>query len=153
MVLNSEALNESLKNEIMKMKIRNDQPLIFIIDDDEAFTKLLKKELFKANYTNLKVFQTGNECLENILEMPDIVFLDYTLEPDMDGLFVLKKIKEVNKGIYVIMFTAMEKIELAIDSLKMGAYDFVVKNEHSFMKINNRIKKIINEKQLYEISR
>jgi len=135
------------------MSIKTDQPLIFIVDDDEAFTKLIKKELFKADYNTIETFSKGSDCIANLSKKPDIVFLDYTLEPEMNGLEVLKKIKEVNKGIYVIMFTAAERIELAIDSLRMGAYDYVIKNENCFIKIVNRIKKIIKEKQLYEKSR
>ena len=135
------------------MNTKPDQPFIFIVDDDEAFTRLIKKELFKADYTKIEIFSTGSYCIDNLNKNPDIVFLDYTLEPEMNGLDVLKKIKEVNKGIYVIMFTAAERIELAIDSLRMGAYDYVIKNENSFIKIVNRIKKIIKEKQLYEKSR
>jgi len=135
------------------MKTKTDQPLIFIVDDDEAFTKLVKKELLKADYINTEIYSKGSECIENLSKVPDIVFLDYTLEPEMNGLDVLRKIKETNKGIYVIMFTAAERIELAIDSLRMGAYDYVIKNENSFIKIINRIKKIIKEKQLYEKSR
>lgn len=135
------------------MDIKNDQPLIFIVDDDVAFTVLIKKELFKADYKNTEVFSKGIDCIDNLSKKPDIIFLDYTLEPELNGLEVLKKIKEVNKNIYVIMFTAAEKIELAIDSLRLGAYDYVIKNENSFIKIVNRIKKIIKEKQLYEKSR
>jgi len=135
------------------MKIKNDQPLIFIVDDDEGFTVLVKRELIKADYKNIESFSSGRECIDNISKMPDIIFLDYTLEPEMNGLEVLKKIKESNKGIYVIMLTAAEKIELAIDSLRIGAYDYVIKNENAFIKIVNRIKKIIKEKQLFEKSR
>ena len=135
------------------MKIKNDQPLIFIVDDDEAFTVLVKRELFKADYKNTETFSTGSDCLKHLSKNPDIIFLDYTLEPEMNGLEVLKKIKDTNKGIYVIMLTAAEKIELAIDSLRIGAYDYVIKNENAFIKIINRIKKIIKEKQLYEKSR
>jgi len=135
------------------MKTKTDQPLIFIVDDDEAFTKLVAKELNKADYKRIDVYANGSIMLDNLNKKPDIIFLDYTLEPDMNGMDVLKKIKEKNKDIYVIMFTAAEKIELAIDSLRLGAYDYVIKNENSFNKIINRIKKIIKEKQFYEQSR
>jgi len=135
------------------MKVKTDQPLIFIVDDDEAFTRLIAKELNKADYKKIEIFQKGSDLLDNLSLKPDIVFLDYSLEPDLNGLDVLKKIKETNKSIYVIMFTAAEKIELAIDSLRLGAYDYIIKNENAFVKIVNRIKKIIKEKQLFEESR
>ncbi len=135
------------------MKAKTDQPLIFIVDDDEAFTRLVARELNKAEYKKIEVYANGTLMMDNLVKKPDIVFLDYTLEPEMNGLDVLKKIKETDKGIYVIMFTAAEKIELAIDSLRLGAYDYIIKNENAFVKIVNRIKKIIKEKHLFEQSR
>jgi len=135
------------------MAEKTDQPFIFVIDDDEGFSILIKKELKKAGYHNLEVFNTGKNCIDNISKNPDIIFLDYTLDNEMNGLDVLKKIKEYNEDIYVIMLTAAERIELAIDSLRLGAYDYVIKNENAFVKIINRIKKIIKEKQFLEKSR
>ncbi len=135
------------------MKTKIDQPLIFIVDDDEAFSILVIKELNNAGYKKIEVFNNGSLMLDNLSKKPDIIFLDYTLEPELNGMDVLKMIKDRKKDIYVIMFTAAEKIELAIDSLRLGAYDYVVKNENSFNKIINRIKKIIKEKQFYEQSR
>ena len=129
------------------MKAKTDQPLIFIVDDDEAFTRLVARELNKAEYKKIEVYANGTLMMDNLVKKPDIVFLDYTLEPEMNGLDVLKKIKETDKGIYVIMFTAAEKIELAIDSLRLGAYDYIIKNENAFVKIVNRIKKIIKERK------
>ncbi|MDD3877669.1 MAG: response regulator [Bacteroidales bacterium] len=135
------------------MTTKSDQPLIFIVDDDEGFCALVQKELKKEGYENIKVFFNGKDCLNALDANPDIVFLDYRLEPLCDGLLVLRRIKEHNKDNFVIMLTAAEKIELAIDSLRIGAYDFIVKNEKAFLKIKNRIKKIIREKQLNEKSR
>lgn len=135
------------------MKAKTDQPLIFIVDDDEAFTRLIARELNKAEYKKIEVYANGRDMIDNLGKKPDIVFLDYTLEPEMNGLDVLKKIKETDKSIYVIMFTAAERIELAIDSLRLGAYDYIIKNENAFVKIVNRIKKIIKEKHLFEQSR
>jgi len=135
------------------MKKQLDQPLIFIVDDDDGFTVLVKKELNRAGLNNVEVFLSGQECLTALDKKPDIIFLDYTLEPNMNGIDVLTKIKNTHKDNYVIMLTAAERIELAIDSLRLGAYDYVIKNENAFTKIINRIKKIIKEKQLSETSR
>jgi len=137
----------------MTAKNKPDQPLIFVVDDDIAFCKLLERELQREGYVNIEVFNNGNDCLSALHKSPDIVFLDYRLEPQCDGLVVLKNIKDLSHDNFVIMLTAAEKIELAIDSLRIGAYDYIVKNERAFVKIKNRIKKIIKEKQLNEKSR
>lgn len=135
------------------MKAQNDQPKIFVVDDDVPFTVLIKKHLQKSGYQNIYVHNSGRACLDAIETKPDIIILDYTMEPDFNGLKVLSLVKKKYKDIYVIMLTAAEKIELAIDSLRLGAYDYVVKNEKAFLKISNRVKKIIKEKQLSEKSR
>ncbi len=124
------------------------KPLIFIVDDDNAFATLAKNEMQNMNYTNLKVFNSGEECLKNMNLKPDIVLLDYALNNSMNGLEVLKKINSMTTRTTVIMLTAYDKLEIAIDSIKAGAYDYVIKSETAFERIANLIRKIIRQNEL-----
>ncbi len=61
-------------------------------------------------------------------ERPEVVTLDYSM-PDMDGSEVLKKIKEVDPGIQVIIISGQEDIKTAINLIKNGAFDYIVKDD------------------------
>ena len=123
-------------------------PLIFIVDDDPAFSTLAKNELINLNYNNLKLFSSGEECLKELKAKPDVVLLDYALNNGMNGLDVLKKISEASPRATVIMLTAYDKLEIAVDSIKAGAYDYVIKSETAFERIANLIRKIIRQNEL-----
>jgi len=123
-------------------------PLIFIVDDDMAFSTLAKNELINLNYNNLKIFNDGESCLKEMKAKPDIVLLDYALDNGMNGLEILKKISASFPYSTVIMLTAYDKLEIAIDSIKAGAYDYVIKSETAFERIANLIRKIIRQNEL-----
>ena len=123
-------------------------PLIFIVDDDPAFATLAKNELTNLNYNNLKIFNSGEECLKNLHFKPVIVLLDYALNNGINGLEVLKKLTVALPNTTVIMLTAYDKLEIAVDSIKSGAYDYVIKSETAFERIANLIRKIVRQNEL-----
>jgi len=124
-------------------------PLIFIVEDDKAFMTLTLNELEKLNFKNIKSFSNGEDCLKELNLKPDIVLLDYALDNAMNGLEVLKKIKKLSPLTQVIMLTAYDKLEIAVDSIKSGAYDYVLKSETAFERIANLFRKIIRQNELY----
>ena len=79
---------------------------------------------------DIKLFQTGKECLEKLYLKPDIICLDFGL-PDISGDMLLKKILQVNNTIAVIMISGQEDIEVAVNCLKAGAKDYLVKNNNT----------------------
>ncbi|MDD2302214.1 MAG: sigma-54 dependent transcriptional regulator, partial [Eubacteriales bacterium] len=98
---------------------------ILIVDDD----KLLQKSLFNilSEKYEATVVGTGEECLRYLARNNvDLVLLDIKL-PGMDGVEVLRKIREHGLDVSVIMMTAFEDIKTVITSMKMGAFDYLVK--------------------------
>lgn len=96
----------------------------------------------------MSTFTNGEDCLKKIGDNPDIVVLDYYLNDDenpnaMDGLEVLKKIKETSEDSAVIMLSGQDKLQVAIDSIKNGAYEYVAKSESTFVRIQNVVRNII----------
>src|SRR6185437_6639103 len=85
-------------------------------------------------------------ALKNMDKHPDIVVLDYHLSSSkpgaQNGVDILKTIKEKYPDTNVIMFSGQDKIEVAIDSMKYGAYDYVVKGETAFSRMENVINKV-----------
>lgn len=123
---------------------------VFLVDDDNMFIKALKHQLSKEK-TNIEIiaFPTGEECVQNLHQRPALIVLDYNLNsnyPDaMDGIEVLKKIKHKAPDTEVIMLSSQDNIEVAMDTLRNGAYDYITKSESCFMKIQNIIRHITDE--------
>jgi two-component system, NtrC family, response regulator AtoC len=99
---------------------------ILIVDDDAAFRNALRHELQRLEFTVTKA-ATGTEALARLESLaPDVVLLDLRL-PDMSGLDVLKAIRERHAAADVIVLTGHGSIDTAIESIRMGAFDYVAK--------------------------
>jgi two-component system response regulator AtoC len=100
--------------------------VILLVDDQDTIRFFLEKTLTQEGYEALAA-GTGNEAIELTKKnIPDLVLLDLKL-PDMDGLEVLKRIKEIFPEICVVMITAFGEVDTAVAAMKNGAYDFVSK--------------------------
>ena len=100
--------------------------LVFIVDDEQAISKLLSYWLKEKWGYDVEVHSTGEEVFKRLYLKPDLVLLDIML-PGMDGLEVLKRIKQIDENLPVIMLSAQGKIEIALEALKHGAYDYFPK--------------------------
>ncbi|MBL4716154.1 MAG: hypothetical protein COC01_01285 [Bacteroidetes bacterium] len=119
---------------------------IFLVDDSKAYLTMLKVGLSDNPNYYIKSFTNGEDCLRNLHVNPDIVVLDYNLSGSksnaMDGLEVLKMIKKYHSDIKVIMITGSEEIEVAVDTFRHGAYDYVIKGENALLKLQLIIQNI-----------
>jgi DNA-binding NtrC family response regulator len=123
----------------------NDEHIrIFIVEDDPAYTKFLQYVLNLNPDYEVEVFTSGKECLENLGKQPSIITLDYSL-PDVPGEEVLKKIKEFNNEIAVIIISAQENIGTAVELLKIGAYDYIAKDEETKDRLLNAVRNARNK--------
>lgn len=114
---------------------------IFLVEDDLFFGETLKYHLKLNPDFDVCLFQTGKECLNNLHQKPDVICLDFGL-PDTTGDVLLKKIHEINNKIPIIIISGQEDIEVAVDFLKSGAKDYIVKNTHTKNLLWNSILKI-----------
>ena len=119
---------------------------IFVVEDNILYAQILKKQLTDDGYL-VKVFHNGRDFMASLDEKPDVVTLDYTL-PDMTGYDVLKKIQKRMPGTNVIIISAQENINTAIDLMKNGAYDYIMKAPDTREKLSNIIKNIKEIDQL-----
>ncbi len=97
-----------------------------LVVDDEAMARKLLKDFLEVKGYDVITASGGKEALEKIKEEPDIVLLDIMM-PDMNGMEVLDKIKEMSPSTVVIMATALAENALGVESIKRGAFDFVTK--------------------------
>ena len=103
------------------------------------YGRVLSYHLSQNPEYQVEVFTKGKECIANMYKKPDIITLDYSL-PDMSGLEVLQKIQESAPDIPVIIISGQENIETAVELLKAGAYDYIVKNDDAKSRLWNTIK-------------
>ncbi len=131
---------------------------MFLVEDEEMQLMALKHYLEQKFESKLIIstFLSGEACLENITQKPDIVVLDYNLDKNnsmaFDGIQVLKAIKKYRAGIEVIMLSGQEKMEIAVETMKYGAFDYVIKSDSAYMRLElllqNAIRKIVMKRQL-----
>jgi two-component system, OmpR family, response regulator len=125
---------------------------IFLVDDDTVFLKSLEIDFLNTADFRIETFVTGELCLQNILHNPDVIILDYFLDGidknAMNGIETLDKIKMANPDIPVVMLSAQDKIEVAINCMHHGAIDYVVKSETAFMRLQKIITAIFSYKKL-----
>jgi two-component system response regulator AtoC len=114
---------------------------VFIVEDDKLYGDLLRYHLSLNPDNEVTLFNSGQDCLDNLYLNPDFISLDYSL-PDMSGLQILQKIREYNPKLPVVMVSGQEDIETAVNLLKEGAYDYFVKEEDAKNRLWNALKKV-----------
>lgn len=131
----------------MKTKIK-----IFLVDDDAVFLKLLEIQFLEHGDFEIETYPTGELCIENLSHKPDLVILDYLLDgvvrDVMNGLETLDEIKAFNPEIPVVMLSAQDKINVAVNCMHHAAFDYVVKSETAFMRLQKIITTIFETKKL-----
>jgi DNA-binding NtrC family response regulator len=120
---------------------------IFVVEDDPTYTKFLKY-VFGLNPDYEPVFfTTGKELIAQLHQKPDLISLDYSL-PDLTGDEILKAIKDFDPSINVIIISAQEKIGTAVNLLKLGAFDYIVKDQEAKDRILNSVSNALNKTTL-----
>lgn len=114
---------------------------IFLVEDDEFYSKLLRHHLSLNPDYDVEIYTSGKELLENMYKRPDVISLDYSL-PDISGADLLRKIKKQYSDIPIIIVSGQEDITTAVNLLKEGAYDYIVKDKDTKDRIWNTIKHI-----------
>ena len=117
---------------------------IFVIEDDPTYAKFLKYVLDLNPDYEVHFFETGKSALDAMHLKPELVTLDYAL-PDMAGEEVLKAIQEIDPDMTVIVVSAQERIGTAVNLLKLGAYDYIVKDQEAKERILNAIQNARNK--------
>lgn len=125
-------------------------PLIklFLVDDDALFLKSLEIAFLQIEGFLLETFATGELCLDSLYKNPDVIILDYHLDglvhDAINGIETLDRIKESKPLIPVILLSSQDKIDVAVRCMHHGAFDYVVKSETAFLRLQKVIESIFN---------
>ncbi len=101
------------------------QELVYVVDDDAPLRGLMKAILEDHGYA-VRDFESGNALLEALDESPSLILLDVMM-PGLDGVETLQRIKSTHPDLSVIMLTSVDKVETAVQVIKLGAYDYLLK--------------------------
>lgn len=119
---------------------------LFLVDDEPIQNEMLKDYLSERFLYDIRVYDNGEDALKDMHLNPEIVVLDYHLsghnKDAKNGVEILKALKEKYPAVQVIMLSGQDKIEVATDSMKFGAYDYVVKGETAFSRMENTLNNV-----------
>jgi two-component system OmpR family response regulator len=125
---------------------------LFLVDDDALFLKSLEIEFLNHADFEIETYATGELCIAQLSNNPDVIILDYQLDgldkQAMNGIQALDKIKSFNPDIPVVMLSSQDKIEVAIDCMHHRAFDYVVKSETAFLRLQKIITSIFTYKKM-----
>ncbi len=134
------------------MTTENEQVKVFLVDDDALYLKVLELEFLEHADFIIETFSTGELCVGHLENKPDLIVLDYILDNvdknAMNGIETLDKIKAYNPEIPVIILSAQDKIEVAIDCMHHQAADYVVKSETAYFRLNKIIRNILRYRKV-----
>ena len=125
---------------------------IFLVDDDELFLKSLEIEFLQHGDFSIETFTTGELCIANLSHNPEVIILDYHLDGieknAMNGIETLDKIRAINEDIAVVILSSQDKIEVAVNCMHHKAFDYIVKSETAFLRLQKTITTIFQYKKI-----
>lgn len=136
-----------------------DKKLIYLIDDEKSFSRLMEHWIKDRWNYRLKVFNSTSEFLEYEDEEPDLILLDIMLPGEMNGVELLKYIKSKNPDIPVIMLSAQGNVDVAVETIKIGAFDYFskpvdlnkleisIKNAIKNYELQKKVKTLLEERE------
>jgi two-component system OmpR family response regulator len=133
--------------------MKNDNKIkLFLVDDDAVFLKSLEIQFLDHADFEIETFATGELCIANISKKPDVVILDFHLngidKTAINGLQTLDEIKKIDADIPVIILSSQDKIDVAVQCIHHNAFDYVVKSETAFVRLQKIISSIFELKQI-----
>ncbi len=125
---------------------------LFLVDDDAVFLKSLEIEFLQNADFEIETYTSGELCMKHLSNNPDVIILDYHLDGidknAMNGLETLIQIKALYPDIPVVILSSQDKIEVAVNCMHHKAFDYVVKSETAFMRLQKIIDTIFHYQKM-----
>ncbi|MBI1928476.1 response regulator, partial [Candidatus Poribacteria bacterium] len=122
-----------------------------LVVDDESHIRLMMEDLLGTKY-NVLTASNGVEALERVMETPDGIDLVITdiMMPKLDGMNLLREIRTRYPQIGVMMISAYGNMQMAIEAMRQGAYDYITKPLPEFDELDITIARYFEKRQLEE---
>lgn len=121
-------------------------PKIFIVEDNPMYAAAIEQSLSNQEL-EIKIFYSGKELIDNLNQEPDVITLDHML-PDMSGLDILKLVTKEHPKIASIILSGQNDVNVVVQTYKLGAKNYIVKNENALIELNNAVKNVIANLEL-----
>ncbi len=132
--------------------MKSNKIMIFLVDDDAVFLKTLAAEFLHHADFSIETYLSGELCIQNLSQQPNVIILDYHLDGidknAINGIETLDKIKAINADIPVVMLSSQDKINVAVSCMHHKAFDYVVKSETAFLRLQKIITSIFEFKKM-----
>lgn len=120
---------------------------IFIVEDDPWYGEILAYHLSLNPELEIERYTNGKDCMASLHKKPNLITIDFSL-PDINGMELFKKIKAVYADIPIIVISAQEDVGTAVELLRMGATDYLVKDDNTKDLLWNAVNRIRENQQL-----
>ncbi|NNE45092.1 MAG: sigma-54-dependent Fis family transcriptional regulator [Rhodothermales bacterium] len=114
---------------------------IYVVDDDRHYARMLSFRLEKNVDHDVHVFNRGEEMLEQLSGEPDMILLDIMM-PGIGGMETLRQLKEGHPEVPVVMISAQGVIDVAVEAMQAGAYDYIAKGQDELVKLDAVVKNV-----------
>ncbi|HNW98413.1 MAG TPA: response regulator [Bacteroidales bacterium] len=131
--------------------------VIFLVEDDQVFSKTLELHLKEHLKHKIEIltFSSGEDCLKDLHLGPIVIVLDYYLNSKnpkaANGMDILKKIKNIDPITEVIVLTREDNMNIALEIMNNGAFNYIIKNDIVFKRFQNIINTVIHQKKVDDI--
>ena len=120
---------------------------VFIVDDDNFNLSWYTKHVSDLGRYAVSSFDNGHDLLNALIDKPQIIFLDHNLG-SMTGIELLKRIKRFEPSVVVIFITGQDDMHTALNALKFGAFDYIVKGSGDLERITNVLQRVDDARKL-----
>ena len=120
---------------------------LFIVDDDPEYSALLQFQLRKLEDIDIQAYSRGEHALDSLDNNPDLILLDLVM-PGQGGLETLRQLKVSNPDRAVIVLSSQTVVSVALEALKLGAYDYITKGHDDTVKIRRLVEQFMERKKL-----
>ena len=129
---------EYQKQNLVRMNYEK-KLMIFVVEDNPIYQQLIARQLEPLAYS-LQVFSNGEDCISRLKQaLPDMIVMDNSLDGELSGLQTVRKIRETNGDLYVLVFSTEPDLNNAVNLRLYGQFDYVEKKETAFALLREKV--------------
>jgi DNA-binding NtrC family response regulator len=102
---------------------------IFVVDDNPVVRRTYQQYLTRLGCETFSLFDNAQSCIDELKNCPDLILIDYYMDT-INGLEAMKRIKRMLPGVFIVMISAQTDLQVAVNAMKYGAFDYIIKGEN-----------------------